>query len=141
MCVVPVQIHHPDSNNVLDTSAMLENCSQGTFVNQEIIETLGITGSDTRVTVKTLKGEISQMTTVVEYLKVAGLLGKLKWLKLSRAYTKQELPVDEQEITTPEKVKRWNYLEGIANEICSNTDIFVELLIDANNGGALELKK
>ena len=96
---------------------MLDNCSQGTFVNQEIIEALGITGVDARVTVKILNGEISQMTTVVENLKVAGSLGKPKWIKLPRAYTNQELPVDEQEIATPEKVKRWNYLEGIANEI------------------------
>ena len=59
---------------------------------------------------KTLNGVISQITTVFENLKVAGSLGKPKWIKLSRAYTNQELPVDEQEIAAPEKVKRWNYL-------------------------------
>ena len=108
---------------------------------EEIIEALGITGAEARVTVKTLNGEISQMTTVVENLKVAGPLGKPKWIKLPRAYTEQELPVDEQEIATPEKVKRWNYLEGIANEICSNTDISVRLLIGANCAEALEPKE
>ena len=64
MCVVPVQIYHPGSNKVFDTDAMLDNCTQGTFVKQEIIEALGITGIDTRLTVKTRNGEISQMTTV-----------------------------------------------------------------------------
>ena len=54
MCVVPVQICHPDSKKVLDTYAMLDNCSQDTFVKEEIIEALGITGAKTRVTVKTL---------------------------------------------------------------------------------------
>ena len=141
MCVVPVQISHPDSNKVLDTYAMLENCSQCTFVKEEIIETLGITGAETRVTVKTLNGEISQMTTVFENLKVAGSLGKPKWIKLPRAYTKPKLPVDEHEIATPAKVKRWNYLEGIANEICRNTDISVRLLIGANCAEALEPKE
>ena len=45
------------------------------------------------------------MTTVVENLKVAGSLGKPKSIKLPRAYTKQDLPVDEEEIATPEKVR------------------------------------
>ena len=81
---------------------------------------------------KTLNGEVSQMTTVVENLEVAGSLSKPKWIKLPRAYTKQDLPVDEQEIATPGRVKKWNYLEGITNEICRSTDISVGLLIVPN---------
>ena len=67
---MPVQIHYPDSNKVLDTYAILDNCSQGTFENGEIIEALDIAGVEAKVTVKTLNGEISQMTTVVQNLKV-----------------------------------------------------------------------
>ena len=78
MCVAPVQIRHSDSNKVLDTYAMFDNCSPGTFVKQEITEALGINGAETKVTVKTLNGEVSQMTTVVENLEVAGSLGKPK---------------------------------------------------------------
>ena len=139
MCVVPVQIRHPDSNEVLNTYAMLNNCSKDTFV-KEIIEALDITEAETRVTVKTLNGDVSQMTTVVENLKVARSLGKPKWIKLPRAYTKQQLPIDEQKIATSYKAKRWNYLEGIANEICLNTDISVGLLIGVNCAEALESK-
>ena len=106
MCVVPVQIRHPNFNKVLGTCAMLDNCSQDTFVKEEMTEALGITGAETRVTVKTLNGEISQMTTVVENLKVVGSLGKPKWIKLPRACTEQELPVDEQEIATPKKSEK-----------------------------------
>ena len=64
MYVVPVQIRQPDSNKVLDTYAMLDNCSQSTFVKEEITEVIGITGAETRVTVKTINGEISQTTTL-----------------------------------------------------------------------------
>ena len=78
---------------------------------------------------KTLNGEVSQITAVVENLEVAGSLSKPKWIKLPRAYTKHDLLVDEQEIATPGRVKKWNYLEGIANGICPNTDISVGLLI------------
>ena len=102
MCVVPVHIRHPDSNKVLDTYAILNNCSQGTFIKEEMTEALRITGAETRETVKIINGEVSQMTTVVENLKIAGSLGKPEWIKLPRAYTKQDLQVDEQEIATPE---------------------------------------
>ena len=54
MSVVPVEIYHPDSNKFLNTYAMLDNCSQGKFEQEEIIEALGTTGVETRVTVKTL---------------------------------------------------------------------------------------
>ena len=92
MYVVPVQIRQPTSNMVLDTYAMLDNCSQSTFVKEEIIEVIGITGAETRVTVKKINGEISQTTTVVKNLKVAKSLGKPKWIKLPRTNTKQDLP-------------------------------------------------
>ena len=90
---------------------------------------------------KTCNGEILQVTTMVENLKVAGSLSKPKCIKPLRAYAKQDLPVDEQEIATPEKVKKWNYLEEIANEICPNTDISVGLFIGANWAEALESKE
>ena len=53
---------------------MLDKCSQVTFVKEEIIEELGITGADTTVILKTLKGEISQTTAIVENLSVAGFI-------------------------------------------------------------------
>ena len=58
MCIIPMQIFHPDSNEVLDTYSMLDNCSQSRFVKEEIIVVLGITVADTRATVKKLNGEI-----------------------------------------------------------------------------------
>ena len=120
---------------------MMNSCSQSTFVKEEIIEALGINGTETRVTVKTVHGEISQITTEVENMKVAGSMSKPKCIELPRACTKQDLPVDEQEIAAPEKVKKWGYLEEIANEICPNTDISVGLLIGANCAEAFESKE
>ena len=72
VCVIPVQICYPDSSKVLDTYAMLDNFSRGTFVKKEIIEALVITGADTKVTVKTLNGEISQTITVIKDMMVSG---------------------------------------------------------------------
>ena len=85
---------------------MLGNCSQNTF---EIIEPLGITRAETIVTVKTLNGDVSQMTTVVENLKIAGSLEKPRRGTTTKSiHQAGSTPVDEQKIATPEKVKKWN---------------------------------
>ena len=82
--VVPGQIRFPDSNKVLDT------CNAGQLQSRHICKggnNWGITEQDTTVTVRTLTREISQMTTVVENLKVARSLGKTKSIKLPREHT------------------------------------------------------
>ena len=42
MCVVPVWVGHRNSRKMVKTYAMLGNCSQGSFIKDEIIENLGI---------------------------------------------------------------------------------------------------
>ena len=123
---------------------MLDNCSQGTFVKEEIIEALGVDGRSTSVTIKTLNGEMSQRAIAVEGLKVAGSMMKTTttdWINLPRSFTKESFSVEEQEIATPTKVKDWDYLKGIVDNICPNTNISVGLLIGANFAEALEPKE
>ena len=44
--MVPGQICHPESSKILDTYGMQDNCSQGTFAKEKIMEALEITGGD-----------------------------------------------------------------------------------------------
>ena len=46
MCIVPVWVCHKSSSKMVKTYAMLDNCSQGSFIKEEIIEELGITGKN-----------------------------------------------------------------------------------------------
>ena len=39
------------------------------------------------------------------------------WIDLSVTYTKEDLPVDNEDVATLEKIKEWKYPEGIAGEI------------------------
>ena len=89
MCVVPIKISHTNSSKVLAVHAMLDNCSQGTFVKEDIISVLGINGVSTTIAVKTMSGEVSQETTAVEGLQVASSsLEDMKWISLPRTFTK-----------------------------------------------------
>lgn len=69
MCVVPVRIKHGTSK-VWGTYAVLESCSQGTFLDGQLLDELNILERKTTVTVKILDSEVTEFTGVVEALKV-----------------------------------------------------------------------
>ena len=139
MCVIPVKVKYKDSNSVYSTFAMLDNCSQGCFVNSSLVKNLRIKGHKTSVSVKTLTGERINTSFAVDGLKVSRTSGlDAERINIPKAYTKDDLPVDSSKIATPEKIKKWKYLQGISEEISQSDDMKVELLIGANCTKALE---
>ena len=52
MCVVPVKIGHVGTKKEVSTPAMLDNCSQGTFMKENIKKKLGISGRKTEIKLK-----------------------------------------------------------------------------------------
>ena len=35
------------------------------------------------------------------------------WIDLPKCFTRDSLPVDSEEIVTPDQIKKWEYLDGI----------------------------
>ena len=70
MCVIPVKVKYKDSNSVYSTFVMLDNCSQGFFVNSSLVKNLRIKGHKTSVSVKTLTGERIHTSFAIDGLKV-----------------------------------------------------------------------
>ena len=52
--------------------------------------------------------------------------------KLSKQYSRDQMPVDSAEIATLEKLKKWIYLDSIAKDIARDDKVSVDLLIGAN---------
>ena len=79
---------------------MLDNCSQGSFIRDELIEDLGMTGRKLQLSLNTLIGEKSEDTMAIHGLIVYGIgLKKTRandWIELPRAYSKQSLPVERE---------------------------------------------
>ena len=139
MYVIPVNVKYKDSNSVYSTFAMLHNCSQGCFVNSSLVKNLRIKGHKTSVSVKTLTGERINTSFAVDGLKASRTSGlDAEWINIPKAYTKDDLPVDSSEIATPEKIKKWKYLQEISEEISQSDDMKMGLLIGANCTRALE---
>ena len=105
---------------------------------EDLVEVLGIKGIETSVLVKTLNGESKIKLTLVDGLVVSNLSDQQLQITLPHCYTKKELPVDPEEIPTPDKLRRWHYLQAIASEIMQNPSVHVIVQIGANCLQAVE---
>ena len=90
MCVVPVWVGHRNSRKMVKTYTMLDNCSQGPFIKDEIIEDLGISDRKLKLGLKTLTSEKSEDTVAVDGLIVPAVDSKkgrpMEWMELPKAY-------------------------------------------------------
>ena len=110
MCVVPVKVQHKESNKEIITLSMLDTCSQGTFVTENLMNQLDINRIRTSIGIRTLIGHQKQSSYLLDRLSVSKLvLGpseKAKWIRLTSTFTRKEMPVDQNEIVTPAKLKQ-----------------------------------
>ena len=60
MCVVPVKVHHNQSDKEIITFVMLDTCSQGTFVTQSLMEQLSVKGIPTSLKIKWKSGKLQR---------------------------------------------------------------------------------
>ena len=63
MCVVPVRVKHSDSDKEVKTFELLNTCSQGTFVTEDLISKLAVSGVKTSINIKTLNGNQKQSSS------------------------------------------------------------------------------
>ena len=114
---------------------MLDCCSQGTFINSELANKLRTEGTMmTIIKIKTLNREVSQETEAT----VTSSTRKNVQIDLPVSYTRENLPVVDEDIATPDKFKDWRYLERIADKIIQGKDISIGLFSDGNCSKALE---
>ena len=44
MCIVLVRVQHKDGKGMIQTYAMLDNCSQGSFIHENLVKEIGVCG-------------------------------------------------------------------------------------------------
>ena len=95
---------------------MLDNCSQGTFIKKDILKSLDSPKINTKVTIKTITGTTTEDADIVNDLIVSSIDGNNQ-IDLLKVFSRENLPVDQDEIPTPERVRKWSHLQEIADEI------------------------
>ena len=140
-CVVPVKLRHGDSHETLKTYALLDSCSQSTFILERLPKRFGIKERRASITIKTLNGEVTNKSSVISGIKVAGSRDSSEdWLELPDTYAKKYLPVAREDVATSSKLKceGKNLGQRILDKINEDDNISVGLLIGASCTKALE---
>ena len=141
MCVVPVLVWYKLSNCIVKTYGMLDNCSQATFMRNKLLGALGLHGRKTSIIVKTMNGEVTKSSEVLDGIEVAQASNESEvkvWVQLPSTYTQEVLPGDNREIATGEKLKKWKYLDKLKHVMSVDDNQEVSLLIGAHCVRALD---
>ena len=86
-----------------------------------------------------INGELKIPSKVIDGLQTSGVNDDInQWVPLPTAFARDELPVDNDDITEPGQLKQWKYLEPVVNQLNLEENVSVELLIGANCMKALE---
>ena len=149
MCVLPIRLTHKDRpGKEVVVYAVLDDCSKGVFVLESALEGLDIPG----IRCKSLDAKINTMigSAMGQTTRVEGLVVRCSAehennyptsapVNLPAAYTREMIPIDENEMPTPERVQRWKYLDSILKHLPEyDPSIPFALLIGANCPRALE---
>ena len=124
MCVVQVEVWHKDNaDNRLTVYALLDECSQGTFIKDDILEKLNVSNLEhTTIRVGTAIGNKEDQAVAVKGLVVgcvpshATVYGKAE-VELPCTYSRPYLAVGVDEIPTPSSVRPWKHLQKVASKL------------------------
>ena len=87
------------------------------------MKTLKIGGRAASISIKTLNGENTFQSHVVDGLQGCSAITKSKkiWMNLPATYTKNQLPADRNIAAAPKKLEKWKYLKPILGRIAKRT--------------------
>ena len=93
---------------------MLDSCSTGTFLLEDIAACLDAKGTDTKLMVKTVNGTQLHDTKALNGLIVTDLNGENR-NDLPKTFTKEDISAIEVDVPVPELAHKWKHLERIAD--------------------------
>ena len=134
---VPVRLRSAEGEVL--TYAMLDACSTGSFVLEDIVSGLGVKGADTQLMVKTVNGTKLYDAKVLNGLVVSDLKGD-NTIQLPKIFTKRDLCTCEN-VPAPDLAHYWKYLKDIEADLpLQLPNAKIGLLIGSNCPKALEPK-
>ncbi|CAB4017958.1 Hypothetical predicted protein, partial [Paramuricea clavata] len=138
MPIVPIIVRSAETE--LITYAMLDNCSTGTFILEDLRQELNVDGVDSQISITTMNGSQLHNVKVIRDLTVSDLDGNNS-ISLPKAFTKLEMPATSQDIPRPEQARKWPHLARVADYVHPLIpNVKIGLLIGTNCPEAIEPK-
>ena len=119
MRVIPVKVRGIDRTQEIETYALLDDGSDVSLCNIDLVKRLGITGLPTRFSLTTVNDGTRQKTGEEVKLIVSDLRGQEE-VDITRAWTVHKLPISRRSIPTASDVARWSHLDCIEFPELSN---------------------
>ena len=138
--IVPVVLGHKDTpGDNVTVYAVLDNQSNGCFIDTSIMKQLKVAGRAVDLRLSTLTGEDSIKSIAVQDLVVKGTSEHCPSIQLPTTYTRDSIPVDRSMIPSRAIAEQWSHLSTIIDDMRSpDDDTPIGLLIGLNCPRALK---
>ena len=116
--IVPVWLsHHGNQSNERLVYALLDDQSDTTFVRDEALRSLGISGLETHLLLSTMHATDKLIKTMrIEDLVIQDFSRQVT-LHLPKAFSREVIPARREQIPRPEYALQWPHLKKIADQI------------------------
>ena len=136
--ILPVRIYQKGHDKVVSTYCFYDNGSSGCFLTDEMYERIGASGTNTNLRLKTMHGSSYISSIAVNDLVITDIHGENS-IDLPRIYTRQEIPIDHEQIPRPEIIQKYKHLQRIVKELSPFLpDLDVGILVGNSCPEALE---
>ena len=112
LAIVPVLVKAKGCARMVETYAFLDSGSNTSFCTESLLKKLQLEGRKTKLALTTMHGENDLTDCSLVSLQISDLK-KEKVLDLPMVFSRPNLPIAADAISTQEDVKRWPYLKGI----------------------------
>lgn len=136
--VVPVKVRLTNSDEYVETYALLDSGSTSTFCTDSLLQRLQARGKKSRIKLTTLGSTNEIDTVIVDNLNVSDIDDN-KSIHLPAVLSRPNIPVSKEEIPTQEDVDRWPQLQERLH--LEKLDSGVDLLIGVDVPEALRPKE
>ena len=146
MSIVPVLLSHKTNpENEIKVYALLDENSQGIFIQQDLLGDLKAPTRPTCITTETINGQFTDASSAADGLRVKPLpefeeeYKSNALIELPTAYSREIIAFHEDEVPTANKIKQWKYLHPLLEKLPEfDTSLPLGLIIGANCPKALE---
>lgn len=130
--ILPVKVREKGSEKTVTTYAFYDNGSGGSFITKNLQNQLGATGVETTLQLGTMHGQSYVNSSILTNLIVTDI-NDGNPIEMNKLFTREFIPVEHNQIPTPEIVANWMHLEQVGDEMpCYIPDLEIGLLIGSN---------
>ncbi|KAK6175033.1 hypothetical protein SNE40_013574 [Patella caerulea] len=135
--IVPVVVKSRHGEYEVETYALQDSGSTGTFCTDKLLDRLKINSDKKEISLTTMESENKNVECCLTDLEVYDIK-KENYIELKNVFSRPKLPVTDDDIPKQDDVDKWPHLNGLHLE---DLDSSVDLLIDIDNNKAIEPKE